>query len=87
MTEELDRNHCIHGRPQKICQDRDNVEILLILFRLLTMQCKWTFTNRFTQSRISCTPYSFGGHWGPTLGGTLAPGGAHAVTGAQNSVL
>jgi len=25
-----------------------NVKILLILFRLLTMQCKWTFTKRFT---------------------------------------
>ena len=28
----------------------DNVEILLILFRLLTMTCKWTFTKRFTFS-------------------------------------
>jgi len=27
-----------------------NAEILLILFRLLTMQCKWTFTKRFTRS-------------------------------------
>ena len=26
----------------------DNVDILLILFRLLTMQCIWTFTKRFT---------------------------------------
>ena len=27
-----------------------NVEILLILFRLLTMKCKWTFTKRFSLS-------------------------------------
>jgi len=27
-----------------------NVEILLVLFRLLTMQCKWTFTKRITLS-------------------------------------
>jgi len=26
------------------------IEILLIFFRLLTMQCKWTFTKRFTPS-------------------------------------
>jgi len=49
ITEEVDRNQCIHGRPQKLFPGR-NVEILLILFRLLTMQCKWTFTERFTLS-------------------------------------
>jgi len=38
------------GRPQKFFQEGGNVEILLILFRLLTMQCKWTFTKRFTLS-------------------------------------
>ena len=27
-----------------------NVDILLIFFRLLTLQCKWTFTKRFTVS-------------------------------------
>ena len=27
-----------------------NVEVLLVLFRLLTMQCKWTFTKLFTLS-------------------------------------
>ena len=27
-----------------------NVEVLLIIFNLLTMQCKWTFTKRFTLS-------------------------------------
>jgi len=27
-----------------------NVDILLIVFKLLTMQCKWTFTKRFTLS-------------------------------------
>jgi len=29
---------------------RGNIKNLLILFRLLTMQCKWTFTKRFTLS-------------------------------------
>jgi len=36
-----------HRRPQK-CFQGDNVDVLLIVFRLLTMQCKLTFTNRFT---------------------------------------
>jgi len=27
-----------------------NVDILLIFFRLLTMQCKWTFTKHITLS-------------------------------------
>jgi len=27
-----------------------NLDILLIIFKLLTMQCKWTFTKRFTLS-------------------------------------
>ena len=39
-----------HGRPQKIFHRGGNVENLLMLFRLLTMQCKWTFTKRFTLS-------------------------------------
>jgi len=37
---------------------RGNVEILLILFRLLTMQCKRPFTKRllhFTASHKKCT--------------------------------
>jgi len=29
-----------------------NVDIILILFRLLTMQCKWTFTKRVTRSSL-----------------------------------
>jgi len=29
---------------------RGKVEILLIVLRLLMMQCKWTFTKRFTLS-------------------------------------
>jgi len=29
---------------------QDNVGILLIFFRLLTLQCKWTFTKHFTVS-------------------------------------
>jgi len=39
-----------HGRPQKFFQG-SNVNILLILFKSLTMQCKRTFTKRFTLSR------------------------------------
>ena len=35
-----------HGRPQNLFQAGGNVKILLILFRLLTMQWKWTFTER-----------------------------------------
>ena len=55
MTQELCRNQCIHGRPQKLFQE-GNAEILLILFRLLMMQCKWTFTERFTLSTpLVCT--------------------------------
>jgi len=37
------------GRLQKFFQE-GNVEILLIFFRLVMMQCKWTFTKRFTLS-------------------------------------
>jgi len=45
----------VYGRPQKLFQG-GNVDILLILFRLLAMQCKWTFTKRFTLSttQIKC---------------------------------
>jgi len=45
ITQDLDRNQGTQGRPQKISQG-SNVEILLIRFGLLTMQCKWTFANR-----------------------------------------
>ena len=38
-----------HGRPQKFFQG-GNVDILLIILRLLTLQCKWTFTKRFPVS-------------------------------------
>jgi len=52
MTQEFDRDQCIHGRRQKFFQGGGNVQILLrsILCRLLTIQCKWTFTKRFTLS-------------------------------------
>jgi len=50
MTQEFYQYQCIHGRQQKFLQGWGNVEILLILFRLLTMQCKWMFTKRFTLS-------------------------------------
>jgi len=49
MTQELDRNQCIHGRLQKFFQ-RGNVEILLILLRLLKMWSKCTFTKCFILS-------------------------------------
>jgi len=49
MTQELDKKQCSHGHPQKFVPG-GNVEILLICSRLLTMQCKWTFTKRFTHS-------------------------------------
>ena len=39
-----------HGRPQKFFQGGGNVDVLLILFRLLTMQCNWTFIKHFTLS-------------------------------------
>jgi len=51
MTQELYRNQCIYGRPHKIFPEEGcNVEILLIRFRLLTMEGKWTFTKRVTLS-------------------------------------
>jgi len=50
MTQALSRNQCSHGLPQKFFQRGGNVEILLILFSLLTMQRKWRFTKRFTLS-------------------------------------
>jgi len=34
-----------HGRPQKFFQG-GNVDILLIFFRLLAMQRKWTYTKK-----------------------------------------
>ena len=30
-----------------------NVDILLIIFKLLAMHCKWTFTKRFSLSTIT----------------------------------
>jgi len=35
-----------HGRPQRFFQLEGNVDILLIFFRLLAMQRKWTYTKR-----------------------------------------
>jgi len=37
-----------HGCPRKFFQWEENVHILLILFKLLTIQCKWTFTKSFS---------------------------------------
>jgi len=45
----LENIHLKHGRPQKFSRG-GNVDTLLILFRLLTMQCKRTLTQRFTLS-------------------------------------
>jgi len=40
-----------------------NVDIFLILFRLLTMQCKWTFTKRFTPtSQKEIAPFYSNSH-------------------------
>jgi len=39
-----------HWRPQKFFQGGDNVDILLILFRFMTMQLKRMFAKRFTHS-------------------------------------
>jgi len=39
-----------HGFPQNFFQVGGNVDTLFIIFRLLTFQCKWTFTKRFTVS-------------------------------------
>ena len=48
-----------HGRPQKFFQGGGNIEILLIFYWLLTMQCKWTFTKRFTLSTpLVCTGWT-----------------------------
>jgi len=59
ITQELDRNQCKHERPQKFFQG-EYVDILLIVFRLLTMQCKWTFTKRFTLSTpLVCTVWNW----------------------------
>jgi len=45
------RSKSVHPRTSvEIVPGRGNVEILLILFRLLTMHCKWIFTKRFTLS-------------------------------------
>ena len=43
------KGYSSHGRLQKFFQG-GNVNILLIIFRLLTLQCKWTFTKRFSVS-------------------------------------
>jgi len=50
MTQELDRNQCISLTSAEIFPGGGNVQILLILYRLLTMQCKWTFRKSFTLS-------------------------------------
>jgi len=44
MTPKLHRKQCIYGRPHKFFQG-SNVKIFLILYRLLTIQCKWAFTK------------------------------------------
>jgi len=39
-----------HGCPQKLYQGGGKLDIFIILFSLLMMQCKCTFTKRFTLS-------------------------------------
>jgi len=38
------------GVRRNFSRGGDNVDILLMLFRFLSMQCKWTSTMRFTHS-------------------------------------
>jgi len=51
------RSKSVHSwASAEVFSEGDNVEILLILYRLLTMQCKWMFTKRFTVSiQLVCT--------------------------------
>ena len=51
LTQQVSEESSIYGRPQKSFQG-GNVDILLTLFRLLTMHCKRTFTKRFTLSTL-----------------------------------
>jgi len=39
-----------HGRPQKFFLGGGKVDFLLIVFKFLTMQCKWTPTKSLTLS-------------------------------------
>jgi len=50
MTQELDRNQCIPWTSAEIFPGWGNVQILLILYRFLRMQRKWTFIECFTLS-------------------------------------
>jgi len=51
ITKELDRNQGIHGRQQKFSQG-GNVEILLILYRLLA-----TNANGHSQNALTFPPH------------------------------
>jgi len=42
--DEYKKSDC-HGRPQKFFQVGSKVDVLLLLFRLLTMQRKWMYTT------------------------------------------
>jgi len=50
LPQELDQISASMGVRINFSRGMGNVEILLILFRLLTMQCQWTFIKRFTLS-------------------------------------
>jgi len=50
MTQDLDQNQCIPWTSAEIFPGWGDVQISLILYRLLTMPCKWKFTKRFTLS-------------------------------------
>jgi len=47
-----------HGRPQKFFQGGGNVDILLVFFRLLVMQRKWTYTKRKMFNVTATVAYS-----------------------------
>jgi len=53
MTQELYQNQCIPWTSADIFRGRGNVQVLFILYRLLTMACKWKFTKCFTLSTAS----------------------------------
>jgi len=68
---------CNHGRPHKFFQG-GKVDMLLIFFRLLIIQCNQTFTKRFILSAPVAQP-EWGRKWGVTRGQ-----GEHNSAGAES---
>ena len=58
-SDELAVHSCpLHGRPQKFFQGGGKVDILLIFFRSLAMQRKWTYTKEKMFSVTATVAYS-----------------------------